>query len=148
MVDKAGDAIALWQQMVGEMQKGFGAFAKQGLAAQGPHDATDQAKASPVGPQKPLADLMENYLVGMNLPSRSQLTDMAERLQGIETQLREIKALLHQMQAASKAQQSKPQEVRPQEPRPPQARARRPAAPPEPKSGASAKGPSEGEPNG
>ena len=34
----------------------------------------------------------------MNLPSRAQMVGMAERLQSIEGQLNEIKAMLHQMQ--------------------------------------------------
>ena len=33
----------------------------------------------------------------MNLPSRAQMVGMAERLQSIEGQLNEIKALLHQV---------------------------------------------------
>ena len=38
---------------------------------------------------------MEKYLVSMNLPSRAQMVGMAERLQSIEAQINEIKALLH-----------------------------------------------------
>ena len=37
----------------------------------------------------------------MNLPSRAQIVGMAERLQSIEGQLNEIKAMLHQMQRTS-----------------------------------------------
>jgi hypothetical protein len=48
------------------------------------------------GAQKQLGDLMEKYLVGMNLPSRAQMVSMAERLQSIEGQLNEIKAMLHE----------------------------------------------------
>ena len=44
---------------------------------------------------------MEKYLVSMNLPSRAQMVGMAERIQSIEGQLNEIKAMLHQMQRAS-----------------------------------------------
>ena len=40
---------------------------------------------------------MEKYLVSMNLPSRAQMVGMAERLQSIEGQLNEIKAMLHQL---------------------------------------------------
>ena len=40
---------------------------------------------------------MEKYLLGMNLPSRAQMVGMAERLQSIEGQLNEIKAMLHQV---------------------------------------------------
>jgi hypothetical protein len=46
---------------------------------------------------------MEKYLVGMNLPSRAQMVGMAERLQSIEGQLNEIKALLHQVHRNSSA---------------------------------------------
>jgi hypothetical protein len=49
------------------------------------------------GAQKQLAELMEKYLVTMNLPSRAQMAGMAERLQGIESQLSEIKAVLYRM---------------------------------------------------
>ena len=37
----------------------------------------------------------------MNLPSRAQMVGMAERLQSIEGQLNEIKAMLHQMNRGS-----------------------------------------------
>jgi hypothetical protein len=55
------------------------------------------------GAQKQLGDLMEKYLVSMNLPSRAQMVSMAERLQSIEGQLNEIKALLHQVHNNSAA---------------------------------------------
>jgi hypothetical protein len=122
MADKTGDAIALWQQMLGEMQKGFGAFAEQALAAQGPRGSAAQAAANPGAAQKQLADLVENYFIGMNLPSRTQVDGMAERLQALELQVSEVKALLLQMQTSAK----------PQQPRPAQSRTRRPD-PAEPK---------------
>jgi SMC interacting uncharacterized protein involved in chromosome segregation len=49
------------------------------------------------GAQKQLGELMEKYLVSMNLPSRAQMVGMAERIQTIESQLNEIKAMLHQI---------------------------------------------------
>jgi SMC interacting uncharacterized protein involved in chromosome segregation len=49
------------------------------------------------GAQKQLGELMEKYLLAMNLPSRAQMVGMAERLQSIEGQLNEIKAMLHQV---------------------------------------------------
>jgi len=47
--------------------------------------------------------MMEKYLVSMNLPSRAQMVGMAERIQGIEAQLNEIKAMLHQIHHNSAA---------------------------------------------
>ena len=46
---------------------------------------------------------MESYFAGLNLPSRAQLNGMSERLQAIETELTEIKALLREALTNSKA---------------------------------------------
>jgi hypothetical protein len=95
MVEKGSDPIALWQKMIGEMEKGFGAFANQALSQQLSRRA-DQAGGMPAA-QKQLGDFMEKYLVSVNLPSRAQMVGIAERLQNIEEQLIEIKATLQQM---------------------------------------------------
>jgi hypothetical protein len=96
MVEKSTDPIVLWQRMIGEMEKGFSAFANQALSPQLAR-ATDQAGAVPAAAQKQLGDFMEKYLVNMNLPSRAQMVGVAERLQNIELQLAEIKVMLQQM---------------------------------------------------
>jgi hypothetical protein len=44
---------------------------------------------------------MEKYLLSMNLPSREQMTGIAERLQAIEGQIGEIKSMLSHMSASS-----------------------------------------------
>ena len=93
MVDKADDAIAMWQQMFGEMQKGFRAFGNQ-LPTSAPGDSANPAGASSA--QTQLANLMESYFAGMNLPSRAQLNALSDRLQAIEGELADIKALLHE----------------------------------------------------
>jgi hypothetical protein len=113
MVDKSGDPIALWQQMVSEMQKGFNAFAKQTLAPPGERKQNDSALGSPAGAQRQLTDFMESYLVGMNLPSRAQLNSMIERLRAIEHELSEIKALMHRMADSPKAEEPPRQPARP-----------------------------------
>ena len=98
MADKSNDPVALWQNMIGEMEKGFNAFANQAMASPQFSKAVNQVGGATAGAQKQLGELMEKYLVSMNLPSRSQMIGMAERLQAIEGQLSEIKAILHQMQ--------------------------------------------------
>ena len=97
MADKSNDPVALWQNMVGEMEKGFNAFANQAMASPQFSQVVNQVGGATAGAQKQLGDLMEKYLVSMNLPSRAQMVSMAERLQSIEGQLNEIKALLHQV---------------------------------------------------
>ncbi len=101
MADKGNDPIALWQKMVGEMEKGFNAFANQTMSSPEFSKAMNQAGGVSAGAQKQFGELMEKYLVNMNLPSRAQMVGMAERLQNIESQLNEIKAMLQQMNASA-----------------------------------------------
>ena len=97
MADKGNDPVAIWQTMIGEMEKGFNSFANQAMASPEFSKVVNQAGSAAAGAQKQLGELMEKYLVSMNLPSRAQMVGMAERLQGIEGQLNEIKAMLHQL---------------------------------------------------
>jgi hypothetical protein len=99
MADKSNDPVAIWQNMIGEMEKGFNAFASKALESPEISKAVNQVGGVSAGAQKQLGDMMEKYLVSMNLPSRAQMVGMAERLQGIEGQLNEIKAMLHQLQS-------------------------------------------------
>jgi SMC interacting uncharacterized protein involved in chromosome segregation len=101
MADKSNDPVAIWQTMIGEMEKGFNSFANQAMASPEFSKVVNQVGGVSAGAQKQLGDLMEKYLVSMNLPSRAQMVGMAERLQSIEGQLNEIKAVLHQMQRDS-----------------------------------------------
>jgi SMC interacting uncharacterized protein involved in chromosome segregation len=123
MVEKSNDPVAIWQNMLGEMEKGFNSFANQAMASPEFSKVVNQVGGVSAGAQKQLGDLMEKYLVGMNLPSRAQMVSMAERLQSIEGQLNEIKALLYQAQQSSGAPASGPAAA----PRPP--RTKRPPAP-------------------
>ncbi len=103
MADKSNDPVAMWQNMIGEMEKGFNSFANQAMASPEFSKAMNQVGGATAGAQKQLGELMEKYLVSMNLPSRAQMVSMAERLQSIEGQLNEIKALLHQVHSNSAA---------------------------------------------
>ena len=122
MVDKGNDPAVIWQTMIGEMEKGFNSFANQAMASPEFSKVVNQVGGVTAGAQKQLGDMMEKYLVGMNLPSRAQMVSMAERLQSIEGQLNEIKALLHQVHNNSAA----PDGGYPGAPKPP--RTRRPPA--------------------
>src|SRR3977135_481995 len=101
MADKGNDPAVIWQTMIGEMEKGFNSFANQTKAPPEFSKGMNQVGGVPAGAQKQLGEMMEKYLVSMNLPSRAQLVGMAERLQGIEGQLNEIKAMLHQLHSNS-----------------------------------------------
>ncbi|MGV7218352.1 hypothetical protein [Bradyrhizobium sp. UFLA05-112] len=106
MTDKINDPVALWQKMIGEMEKGFNSFATKAMETPEFSQAMNRAGGAAAGAQKQFGDLMEKYLLSMNLPSREQMTGIAERLQSIESQLAEIRSMLSQMSAASGTTQS------------------------------------------
>ena len=95
MADKSNDPVQLWHSMLAEMEKGFNAMATQVMGSEQFSKTAHQLTGASVGAQKTMGDMMERYLVSMNLPSRAQMANMGERLQGIESQLNEIKALLN-----------------------------------------------------
>ncbi|CAN5174080.1 hypothetical protein BH11PSE4_BH11PSE4_32940 [soil metagenome] len=96
MADKKNDPVEMWHAMLGEMEKGFNAFADQAMASPEVSKVVNQVGGLSAGAQKQIGDLMEKYLAGMNLPSRTQMTQFGERLQAIESQLAEITLLLRQ----------------------------------------------------
>lgn len=97
----SNDPVEIWHNMLGEMEKGFNSFATQTMTSPEFSKVMNQAGGIAAGAQKQFGDMMEKYLVGMNLPSRAQLVSMAERLQAIEGQLSEVKTLLYRMQDKS-----------------------------------------------
>lgn len=97
----SNDPVEIWHTMLGEMEKGFNSFATQTMASPEFSKVMNQAGGMAAGAQKQFGDMMEKYLVGMNLPSRAQLVMMAERLQAVEAQLSEIKTILYRMQDKS-----------------------------------------------
>jgi hypothetical protein len=103
VADSSNDPFALWRKMLGEMEKGFNTFANQAMTSPQFSKAMNQAGGATVGAQKQLGNLMERYLLAMNMPSRAQMVDMAERLQSIEGHLNDIKTLLQQMSANAAA---------------------------------------------
>src|SRR5258707_7772891 len=104
MAEKGNDPAVIWQTMLGEMEKGFNSFANQAMASPEFSKVMNQVGGVSAGAQKQLGELMEKYLLAMNLPSRAQMVGMAERMQSIEGQLNEVKAMLHQVHHNSLAQ--------------------------------------------
>src|SRR4051794_30100411 len=121
MADKSTDPVAMWQNMIGEMEKGFNAFAGQAMASPEFSKVMNQVGSVGAGAQKQLGELMEKYLTSMNLPSRAMMIGLGERLQSIESQLNEIKALLDQAHNSSGAAATPPAPNPPRPRRPPQA---------------------------
>lgn len=103
MAEKSSDPVAVWQTMISEMEKGFNAFANRAMESPEFSEAMNRAGGISAGAQKQLQEFIEKYLLTLNLPSRGLMVSMAERLQSMEAQLNEIKALLEEIRAASGA---------------------------------------------
>jgi len=97
MADKNSDPLAMWHTMLGEMEKNYNAFATQAMTSPEFSKVMNQVGGVTAGAQKQFGDLMEKYLVAMNLPSRAQVVSLGERLHAIEGQLNEITTLLRQV---------------------------------------------------
>ena len=104
MADNSNDPIAMWQNVISEMGKGFSSFASQAMAAssQAQPTATSQAGDG----SKQAGDYLEQYLSSMNLPSRAPMESLSERLSFMESQLREIKSLLLELRMGGTASQA------------------------------------------
>jgi hypothetical protein len=96
-VDMSNDPVAMWHNMLGELEKGFNAFANRAMTSPEFSVVMNQVGGASAGAQKQLGDLIEKYLTSVNLPIRAQMVNLGERLRVIEGQLKQIKALLHQV---------------------------------------------------
>lgn len=94
MPNKSNDPAEIWRTFLAEAEKNYNNMANQAMGSSEFSRLMNQAGGATFSAQKMLGEMMERQLVGMNLPSRAQLSDMGERLQAIEAQLVEIKAML------------------------------------------------------
>jgi len=104
MADNSNDPIAMWQNVISEMGKGFSSFASQAMAASSQSRPTATSQAGDASKQT--GDYLEQYLSSMNLPSRVQMESLSERLSSMESQLREIKSLLIELRTRGPAPQA------------------------------------------
>ena len=115
------DPLAAWQKMIGDMEKAFNALANQAMSSPEFSRSMNQASGLAAGSQKQLGEVIEKYLLAMNLPSRAQMMAVAERLQTIEGQLGDIKALLQQLKRSDAPREADSKVLRPpRTKRPPQ----------------------------
>src|SRR5258705_3095155 len=97
MADKSNDPVAMWQSMIGEMEKGFNSFANKAMESPEFSKVVNQVGGVTAGAQKQLREVIEKYLLSMNLPSRGENVSMGQRLQSIVRQVNDDKALLDQL---------------------------------------------------
>ncbi len=96
MADNSNDPVAVWRKMFDDMERAFGAFTLRAM--------TPPQLARPAGGTE---EASRGAKGGAERGDKAQLGDVAERLDSIEAQLHEIKALLQEL---------KPKPARPRPP--------------------------------
>lgn len=99
MADKGSDPAQLWHSFLADMEKQLNSFSNQAMGSAEFSRLMNQATGASVGARKAFADFMERYLAAMNMPSRSELIDLGERLHRIEARLNDITSLLQRVHA-------------------------------------------------
>lgn len=99
MADKATDPVQMWHSFLADMEKQVNSFSNQAMQSEEFSRVIGQVTGASVGAKKAFGDFMERYLAAMNLPSRSELVDLGERLHHIEGRLNDIMSLLQRVHA-------------------------------------------------
>ena len=99
MADKSTDPVQMWHSFLGDMEKQMNSFSNQAMGSEEFSRLMGQMTGASAGAKKAFGDFMEKYLAAMNLPSRSELIDLGERLHNIEGRLNDIMSLLQRVHA-------------------------------------------------
>ncbi len=102
MADKSNDPVAVWRKMFDDMERAFGAFALRAM--------TPPQFARPAGGTEEASGAKGGVESGAGAGATVQASYVADRLDSIEVQLHEIRALLEEMRP------------KPAKPRPPRAK--------------------------
>jgi hypothetical protein len=99
MADKVTDPVQMWHSFLADMEKQVNSFSNQAMQSEEFSRVMGQMTGASAGAKKAFGDFMERYLAAMNLPSRSELVDLGERLHHIEGRLNDIMSLLQRVHA-------------------------------------------------
>ena len=95
MTGKGNDPLQVWHGLLEEMEKNFNQFAGAAVGSEQFSQTINRFGSASIAAQKSLGEVIERYLMMMNLPSRADLIGLAERMQAMEARLNEIAAILH-----------------------------------------------------
>jgi len=97
----APDPAAAFRDLVAQWEKGINELANRTMNSDEFSRAINKATTASTTMQQQLGELIGRYLASLNLPSRSEMVNIGERLQAIETSLHRISAQLDRASAAN-----------------------------------------------
>jgi len=91
------DPIAAFSEFISQWEKGVNEFANRLMKSDEFAQTMNRATTTSATMQHQLGELTGRYLKMLNIPSRSEIADIGERLQTIETSLHRISAELEKL---------------------------------------------------
>ncbi len=91
------DPVAAFRELVTQWEKGVNEFASKAMNSEEFARAMNKATTTSTTMQQQLGELIGRYLMTLNLPTRSEMTSINDRLQTIETSLHRISAQLDKL---------------------------------------------------
>jgi Poly(R)-hydroxyalkanoic acid synthase subunit (PHA_synth_III_E) len=91
------DPVAAFRELVTQWEKGINEFANKAMNSDEFARAMNKATTTSTTMQQQLGELIGRYLMTLNLPTRSEMTSISERLQTIETSLHRISSQLDKL---------------------------------------------------
>jgi hypothetical protein len=113
------DPAAAFRDLISQWEKGINEFANTAMNSDEFTRAMNKATTTSTSAQQQLGEVIGRYLTSLNLPSRSEMTNIGERLQAIETSLHRMTAQLEKLAGGSSTTRSggPPRTKRPPGPR-------------------------------
>jgi hypothetical protein len=93
---------AAFREMIAKWEKGLNALANETMASEEFSSGTNSMMNAALRAQQLIGAAMSTYLATLNLPSRADVTAIADRLQTIESHVGRIAAALEAQQPAAK----------------------------------------------
>lgn len=97
----ASDPAAAFRELVSQWEKGINEFAARTMNSDEFSKAMNKATTASTTMQQQLGELIGRYLTALNLPSRSEMVNIGERLQAIETSLHRVSTQLEKLGAST-----------------------------------------------
>ena len=103
MAEPPKDPLALWRDMLGQWEKSVNTLANQTMASEDYSRSMNGALSLSIKMQESMRDAMTAYLAQMNVPSRTDVARLDERLGAVELKLDRLIALVERSGGAGGA---------------------------------------------
>jgi hypothetical protein len=94
------DPLAPWRDLVSQWEKNVNALANRTMATDEYSSSMHNTMGMSLKLQETMRDVMAAYLANANLPSRSEVLALGERIGGVEARLDRMNALLERIASA------------------------------------------------